>query len=65
MDDDFNVQNGVAEVFELSRLGNVYAERPVVFAGTLEFMRKTLADLLSVFGVKLAEASLGDDGFKP
>jgi len=65
MDDDFNVQNGVAEVFELSRLGNVYAERPVVFAGTLEFMRKTLADLLSVFGVKLAEAtSLGDDGIQ-
>jgi len=65
MDDDFNVQNGVAEVFELSRLGNVYAERPVVFAGTLEFMRKTLADLLSVFGVKLAEAtSLGDEGIQ-
>jgi len=57
MDDDFNVQNGVAEVYEVARLGNVYAERPVVFAGTLSFIRKTLTDLLSVFGVELKEAT--------
>lgn len=61
MDDDFNVQNGVAEVYELARLGNVYAERPVVFRATLEFMRQTLRDLLSVFGVNLAEAAELDD----
>ncbi|SMS13655.1 cysteine--tRNA ligase [Levilactobacillus zymae] len=61
MDDDFNVQNGVAEVHELARLGNVYAERPVVFKDTLEFMRRTLGELLSVFGVNLTEAAELDD----
>ena len=62
MDDDFNVQNGVAEVHDLARLGNVYAERPVVFSGTLMFIRQTLVDLLSVFGVSLTEAdTLNDD----
>ncbi|WP_261810780.1 cysteine--tRNA ligase [Levilactobacillus humaensis] len=61
MDDDFNVQNGIAEVHDLARLGNVYAERPVVFAGTLEFIRKTLSDLLAVFGVTFAEATELDD----
>jgi len=62
MVDDFNVQNGVAEVHDLARLGNVYAERPVVFSGTLMFIRQTLVDLLSVFGVSLTEAdTLNDD----
>lgn len=61
MDDDFNVQNGVAKVHELARLGNVYAERPVVFAGTLDFIRQTLSDLLSVFGIKFAAAATLDD----
>ncbi|GEO68934.1 cysteine--tRNA ligase [Levilactobacillus acidifarinae] len=61
MDDDFNVQNGVAEVHELARLGNVYAERPVVFKGTLEFMRQTLSELLSVFGVNFTESAELDD----
>lgn len=61
MDDDFNVQNGIAKVHELARLGNVYAERPVVFAGTLDFIRQTLSDLLSVFGIKFAAAATLDD----
>lgn len=61
MDDDFNVQNGVAEVYELARLGNVYAERPVVFKDTLTFMRQTLFNLLSVFGVELTAAATLDD----
>ncbi|MGO1970737.1 MAG: cysteine--tRNA ligase [Levilactobacillus brevis] len=61
MDDDFNVQNGVAKVHELARLGNVYAERTVVFAGTLDFIRQTLSDLLSVFGIKFAAAATLDD----
>ncbi|MCT3566628.1 cysteine--tRNA ligase [Levilactobacillus brevis] len=61
MDDDFNVQNGIAKVHELARLGNVYAERTVVFAGTLDFIRQTLSDLLSVFGIKFAAAATLDD----
>lgn len=61
MDDDFNVQNGIAKVHELARLGNVYAERPVVFAGTLDFIRQTLSDLLRVFGIKFAAAATLDD----
>ncbi|HIW71092.1 MAG TPA: cysteine--tRNA ligase [Candidatus Levilactobacillus faecigallinarum] len=61
MDDDFNVQNGVSKVYDLSRLGNVYAERPVVFKGTLEFMRQTLSDLLAVFGVTFTTATGLDD----
>jgi len=61
MDDDFNVQNGIAQVYDLARLGNVYAERSFVLKGTLEFMRQTLVDLLSVFGVTLAAAASLDD----
>ncbi|GEO75240.1 cysteinyl-tRNA synthetase [Levilactobacillus namurensis DSM 19117] len=61
MDDDFNVQNGISKVYDLARLGNVYAERPVVFKGTVEFMRQTLVELLGVFGVKLTAATALDD----
>ncbi|PWF99369.1 cysteine--tRNA ligase [Levilactobacillus bambusae] len=62
MDDDFNVQNGITQVYELARLGNIYAERPVVFYDTLQFILKTLSQLLLIFGIELkAETEINDD----
>lgn len=60
MDDDFNVQNGIAQVYELAKLGNVYAERDVVFADSLAFLLKTLTELVGVFGIELVAESLAD-----
>ncbi len=51
MDDDFNVQNGIAQVYELAKLGNVYAEQPVVLQDSVNFILKTLKELVNVFGI--------------
>ncbi|KRL78564.1 cysteine--tRNA ligase [Secundilactobacillus paracollinoides] len=64
MDDDFNVQNGIAEVYELAKLANVYAERPVVFKDSIAFILKTLTELVNIFGIQLAAESLNDDGIE-
>lgn len=62
MDDDFNVQNGIAQVYELAKLGNVYAERPVVFKDSLAFILKTLTELVNIFGIEFKQETLNDDG---
>ncbi|MCH5462247.1 cysteine--tRNA ligase [Lactobacillus sp. LC28-10] len=64
MDDDFNVQNGIAQVYELAKLGNVYAERPVVFEDSLSFILKTLTELVNIFGIAFKKESLNDDGIE-
>lgn len=64
MDDDFNVQNGIAQVYELAKLANVYAERPVVFKTSVAFILKTLTELVNVFGIVFKEESLNDEAFK-
>lgn len=64
MDDDFNVQNGITEVYELAKLGNVYAENSVVFKQSIEFILKTLVDLINVFGIQFESESLSDDGIQ-
>lgn len=56
MNDDFNVQNGVAAVYELAKLANVYAAKSAVQLETLQALSTTLVTLASVFGVQL-EAS--------
>ncbi|GAW99840.1 cysteine--tRNA ligase [Secundilactobacillus mixtipabuli] len=64
MDDDFNVQNGITEVYELAKFGNVYAERPVVFKDSLTFILKTLTELVNIFGIKFKQETLNDDGIE-
>ncbi|USS84908.1 cysteine--tRNA ligase [Fructilactobacillus myrtifloralis] len=60
MNADFNVQNGIASVYELAKLSNVYAQRPVVFQATLTLMQQRLAELAAIFGIKLATEELAD-----
>ncbi|WP_203649524.1 cysteine--tRNA ligase [Secundilactobacillus yichangensis] len=64
MDDDFNVQNGITQVYELAKLGNVYAERPVVFKDSLAFILKTLSELVNIFGIEFKHETLNDDGIE-
>ena len=56
MDDDINVQNGIATVYELVKYANVYAQQDNVSLGALQAIKKELVELMSIFGVKL-EAS--------
>ncbi|QIL50138.1 cysteine--tRNA ligase [Weissella coleopterorum] len=51
MDDDFNAQNGLAAIFDLAELANVYGTEPEVKAQTIEFILKSISDLMMVFGV--------------
>ncbi len=60
MDDDFNVQNGIAAVYELSRLINAYSEREYLFKNTALFLLQTLSQLSMVFGVQLKKIELKD-----
>ncbi|CAM3181179.1 cysteine--tRNA ligase [Lactiplantibacillus plajomi] len=53
MNDDFNVQNGIAAVYELAKLANVYAANDHVQQVTVTQLKATLAELASVFGVRL------------
>lgn len=56
MDDDINVQNGIATVYELVKYANVYAQQDSVSLGAIQAIKKELVELMSIFGVKL-EAS--------
>ncbi len=53
MDDDINVQNGIAVVYELVKAANVYAQQETVHQDALAAYKETLQALLSIFGVKL------------
>lgn len=61
MDDDFNVQNGIAAVYELAKFANTYSERQTVFKLSLQFIINTLRELAGVFGIKLEQSELKDD----
>lgn len=61
MDDDFNVQNGIAAVYELAKFSNMYSERNVVFQNSLQFIINTLKQLAAIFGIKLEQSELKDD----
>ncbi|WP_302116333.1 cysteine--tRNA ligase [uncultured Limosilactobacillus sp.] len=56
MDDDINVQNGIATVYELVKYANVYAQQKQVSLAAIKAIKDELAELMSIFGVKL-EAS--------
>ncbi|MCD7125542.1 cysteine--tRNA ligase [Limosilactobacillus caviae] len=53
MDDDINVQNGIATVYELVKYANVYAQQKQVSLTAIKAIKDELAELMSIFGVKL------------
>lgn len=61
MDDDINVQNGIAVVYELAKYANVYAQQPTVVKGAVESLQTLLQDLVAVFGIKLVVATIADE----
>lgn len=61
MDDDINVQNGIAVVYELAKYANVYAQQPTVVKGAVESLQTLLQDLVAIFGIKLAVATIADE----
>jgi cysteinyl-tRNA synthetase len=61
MDDDFNAQNAMTEVYNLVELANIYSQEDVVKAETVKNILDTLATLMNVFGVDgLAQEELLD-----
>lgn len=66
MDDDINVQNGIAVVYELVKAANTYAQQPTVKQGALQAYKDKLAQLISIFGIKLVaqDNEINDDKIK-
>lgn len=60
MDDDFNVQNGIAVVYELVKQLNIYAARNTVNQATLEYLLSGFTKIVAVFGIKLKQAEILD-----
>lgn len=61
MDDDFNVQNGIAAVYELAKLANTYAQSSTVKADTLQLFLSKLQELSLIFGITFHKTELDDD----
>ncbi|CAI2570985.1 Cysteine--tRNA ligase [Apilactobacillus kunkeei] len=61
MDDDFNAQNGIDCVYELAKLGNMYAQKPEVGKDTVNLIIEKLEKMASIFGVVFKEETLDDD----
>jgi cysteinyl-tRNA synthetase len=53
MDDDINVQNGIATVYELVKYANVYAQQETVSLPALKAIEEEISTLMSIFGVKI------------
>ena len=53
MDDDINVQNGIATVYELVKYANVYAQQETVSLPALKAIEEQISTLMSIFGVKI------------
>ena len=51
MDDDFNVPNAVAAIFELVTLANTYAEATTVYRETVTSLLHTIETLMGVLGI--------------
>lgn len=65
MDDDINVQNGIAVVYELVKYANNYEEQATVKAGDIQQIQELLTELLQVFGIKLqATGQIEDEEIK-
>lgn len=61
MDDDFNVQNGIAVVYELAKKMNLYSEQETVYSKTIQDMINLFNQMLSVFGIEFGKKELLDD----
>ncbi len=62
MDDDFNTANGIAAVFELTTLANIYLGEKNTESNVLKLFLSTFEELLDVLGLKLdEEADLLDE----
>ena len=61
MDDDFNTQNGIAVVYEMAKLLNVYAEKAQVNKATIDYLLAEFTKAALVFGIEFKEESLLDD----
>lgn len=53
MDDDFQAQNGITDVYEMIRNLNVYLEQKQVSKKVLAFAMKHLEEILAIFGIQL------------
>ncbi|MFC6463907.1 cysteine--tRNA ligase [Marinilactibacillus sp. GCM10026970] len=53
MDDDFQAQNGITDVYEMIRNLNVYLEQKRVSKEVLTFVMKHLEEILAIFGIQL------------
>jgi len=61
MDDDFNTANGIAAVFELTRLANVYLLEKNTEERVLRAMMDTMAELMDVLGLNITTEELLDE----
>ncbi|UQS82404.1 cysteine--tRNA ligase [Bombilactobacillus folatiphilus] len=52
MDDDFNVQNGLSDLFEIQRLINTYLKRAQVNQQNLQQLQQVFAQLAGIFGIQ-------------
>ncbi|WP_195701280.1 cysteine--tRNA ligase [Companilactobacillus futsaii] len=53
MNDDFNVQNGLTEIFNLVSLANNYSSRDAVAKNAVNVILKAMVDLTSILGINL------------
>ncbi|APX71103.1 cysteine--tRNA ligase [Companilactobacillus allii] len=55
MDDDFNVQNGITEIFGLVTLANNYSSQDNIDADNAQYILDTLANLSGILGIEFKE----------
>lgn len=55
MDDDFNVQNGISVVYEMSKQLNVYSEKEKVYTDTINNLINTYKKVVEIFGISFNE----------
>ncbi len=60
MDDDFNVQNGIAVVYELVKFANVYSQRNTVKQPVLVELTSEIQRLMNIFGIELSPADVDE-----
>lgn len=60
MDDDFNVQNGLTQLYDLAKLSNQYLENKLVYRATLTDLTDRLTRLLTIFGIEFKRDQLLD-----
>lgn len=55
MNDDFNVQNGITEIFELVTLANNYSSKDIVSAESVQYILDELANLSGILGIQFGK----------